>query len=398
MVRIKLKKLLSNKLLLLFILFQTGPLGALFGQNTWAVFNTENTIMVENQINCLLVDNNQNLWVGTNWGLYLKSGSDWQDYSANIPNPQVRSLSLDNEGNLWVGTLSGLCVKEDNNWTTYDNQNSILNNQINDVVIDDSGTIYIGTIDGLFKYNSEFSLVLDTSSLENSFINIRSLAFKGDSLVIGTINGGLGYLYNDSMIWHNASTSGLIDNTSIDIAIDSNNNVWLAAPYGGLISHLASGNWLAYNTGENNQWPSNSLTSLLFDEQQFLYVGSNGAGFFKFYYVNGVPTTEAYNSENSPLPSDHVLCLAKSENDYWFGTEQGLVRWGTSVSVTENKSQMFVLQNNTLIFTDNQKIDIYSTTGQLVYSEYGTVFDISPLKKGVYILLNNSEIAKIIVN
>ena len=379
-------------------MLQTGALGPLFGQMSWSVYNTGNTIMIENQINCLLVDENQGLWIGTNWGLYLKNGGQWQDFSEYIPNPRVKSLSLDNDGNLWVGTLSGLSIKEEEGWTTYNNQNSILNNQINDIVFNQENEAYIATIDGLFKYDGNFSLVLDSSSLENSFVNIRSLAFKGDSLVVGTLNGGLGYLYNDSMIWHNTSNSGLNDNSSIDLSIDNNENVWIAAPYGGLVSHLSNDSWLIYNSVENNQWPSNSLSALLFDDNQFLFVGSNGAGFFRFYYNNGIPNTEKYNSANSPLPSNYVLCLAKDESDYWIGTEQGLVRWGTSVSVSEQEKNDFIKENNTLIFSENYNIDLYSVTGQRVYSQNTSKVDLNSFKVGVYIVVYNSTIRKITID
>jgi ligand-binding sensor domain-containing protein len=297
-----------------------------------------------------------------------------------------------------VGTLSGLSIKEEEGWTTYNNQNSILNNQINDIVFNQENEAYIATIDGLFKYDGNFSLVLDSSSLENSFVNIRSLAFKGDSLVVGTLNGGLGYLYNDSMIWHNTSNSGLNDNSSIDLSIDNNENVWIAAPYGGLVSHLSNDSWLIYNSVENNQWPSNSLSALLFDDNQFLFVGSNGAGFFRFYYNNGIPNTEKYNSANSPLPSNYVLCLAKDESDYWIGTEQGLVRWGTSVSVSEQEKNDFIKENNTLIFSENYNIDLYSVTGQRVYSQNTSKVDLSSFKVGVYIVVYNSTIRKITID
>lgn len=379
-------------------MLQTGPLGTLFGQMTWSVYNIDNTIMIENQINCLLVDEDRGLWVGTNWGLYLKNGGEWQEFTAELPNPQVRSLSLDDNGNLWVGTLSGLSIKEGDSWTTYNNQNSILNNQINDVVFDRNNQAYIATINGLFKYDTDFSLVLDTSSLENSFINVRSLAVRGDSLVVGTVNGGLGYLYNDSMIWRNTSNSGINDNTAIDVAIDNNQNVWLAAPYGGLVSHLSNDSWLIYNTVESNQWPSNSLTSLLFDDDQFLFVGSNGAGFFRFYFNNGIPNTEKYNSNNSPLPSDYVLCLAKDNTDYWIGTEQGLVRWGTSVSISELEKNAFIKENNTLTFSENHNIDLYSITGQRVYSQNTSKVELNSFKSGVYIVVYNSIRKKIIVD
>jgi ligand-binding sensor domain-containing protein len=391
--------LLFNKKTYLLILFQTGLCGALFAQMNWTIYNTENSPLVDNQINCLKI-NDDKLWVGTNWGLYSYQNDVWEDYSNILPNPKVKCISFNETGDMYVGTISGMVVYSDGTWETYNTSNSILSNQVNDVAFHLNKT-YIATIDGLFKIDEEISLVLDTSSLETTFVNVRSLATVGDSLIVGTVNGGLGYLYNDTMIWHNTSNSPINDNTSIDVAVGQNNNVWLAAPYGGLISHLNSGAWINYNTLSIQAWPSNSLNTILIDETNFMFVGSNGAGFFRFYYNSGIPSTNVYNTSNSGLPSNNVLCLLKeSENNYWIGTESGLAKWNNSVGINNSNISRFSFNNyvvDKLILSEKRAVNIYSLSGQAVASSTDKkVVDLSHLSSGMYILQTNEEAFRII--
>jgi ligand-binding sensor domain-containing protein len=351
--------------------------------------------MTENQINCLLVDSQRGLWVGTNWGLFLKNSSGWQDYTSFIGNPQVRALSLDNNGDLWIGTLSGLTVWKNEEWTTYNNQNSIINNQINDIIFDKNNTAYIATIDGLFSIKDELSLVVDTSSLDNTFINIRSLSFANDSLIIGTVNGGLAYYYNEEISWYNNSNSGLNDNTINDIGVDENINVWIAAPFGGLMSHLKNQSWLIYNTTTTNNWPTNGLNSILMDEQNFMFIGSNGGGFFRFYLSNGLAMTETYNTSNSILPSNYVFCMAKDEQDYWIGTEQGLVRWGNSVNIEEKEMPGFQKINNYIYLNTASKIELFSIGGKKLIEKTSDFLDLKNFSNGIYLLKINNQNFKI---
>ena len=393
------KRLSFNKTILIWIVFQLGPLGALFAQGNWQSFTTENTILVDNQINDILIVDGVK-WVGTNWGLYTYDNTSWIDYTDVLPHPLVNSISIDKEGNIYVCTLSGIAIYNGISWETITSQNSIITSHVNEVVFDDDNTAYIGTIDGLFKMNNDdISIVLDSSSLEPSFINVRCLTFKGDSLCIGTVNGGLGYLYNDSISWYNAN-NGLIDNTSTDIVVDDE-NIWITAPYGGLISHLLDGNFLIFNSGFFNDWPSNSLNSIYKDDDLF-YIGSSGGGFFSFSYEFGVQNTNTFNTENSGLINDYVLCIEKDEFGYWIGTEGGLVYWTDMLSVNEpyqvNKPT-FNIFNNRLTFPFKGDITVYSLDGKRVFSAYNeSSVNLSFLNRGSYISEFNNSRSVLILN
>ena len=367
-------------------MFQLGPLGALFAQGNWQNFTTENTILVDNQINDVLIVDGVK-WIGTSWGLYTYDNDTWVNYTDVLPHPFVNSIACDKEGNIYACTLSGIAVYDGISWETITSQNSIMTSHVNEVVFDDNNVAYVGTIDGLFTINNgDVSLLLDTSSLENNFINVRCLAFKGDSLCIGTVNGGLGYLYNNTISWYNTS-NGLIDNTATDLVVD-NENLWITAPYGGLISQLISESFLIFNTGYFSDWPSNSLNTLYKDnDENLFYIGSSGGGFFSFTYESGIQSTTTYNTDNSDLINDYVLCIKKDEKGYWIGTEGGLVYWSMVADIeTKNNIPYFYQNMSQLVFEKPSDINVYSLDGKLVFSSKKTTsVDLSFLTKGYYI-------------
>ena len=349
------------------ILFQLGSLGALFAQGNWISYTTENTILVDNKINDILIVDGVK-WIGTSWGLYTYDNSTWVDYSEHLPNPQVRSLTIDNNGVLYVGTLNGIAVFDGNDWYTITPDKSILPGHINEIVFNSENIGYIGTIDGLYKLDDEtISLVLDSSSLEPTFINVRCLEMKGDSLCIGTVNGGLAYYYNDSISWYNGS-NGLLDNSATDLLV-SDENVWITAPYGGLITHLNTGSFIVFNTGFFESWPSNSLNCIIEDDGLY-YIGTNEAGMFSLNYENGVQNTTVYNTSNSGLINNGVLCIRKENEGFWIGTEGGLVYWGETSSVDNYTTKSVFTFDGTILRTDKpSSIIIFSIDGKKLLSK-----------------------------
>lgn len=381
-------------------MLQIGPLGALFAQANWDYYTTENTIMVDNAINALLVVDNVK-WVGTSWGLYSYDNTSWVDYTSELPNPKVNSISIDNIGNIYVSTLSGLAIYNGESWELITSQNSILPSHINEVVFDDMNSAYIGTIDGLYKRTNDgiITSILDSSSLEPTFINVRCLDFKGDSLCIGTINGGLGYLYNNTISWYNSS-NGLIDNTATDLLV-VDDNLWVSTPYGGLISQLASASFLIFNTGYFANWPTNSLNSIYKNEDGLFYIGSNGAGFFTFSYESGVQNTTVYNTQNSGLINDDVLCIEKEGSNFWIGTNGGLVKLSFTSDINNyNIENSFInIFDNTITSHEKNDIKIYSLDGKVVFSDFtNQAITVDFLTQGYYIVEQNKERRLFLVN
>ena len=239
--------MLFNKIKYILIIIQTGLFGALFAQQGYVVYNTNNSLLLDNRVNCISVDSNNTKWIGTEWGLNSYNDFLWEDFSSFVNYSSVRCVEFDSSGILWVGTLDGLFRYDGFNWSHYSSQNSILTNQINCIAFDKNNTLWAGTSSGLFSYDGRtFELELDSSSVEPSFINVTKLLFKGDSLIISTMNGGIAYLYAGSIVWYNTFFGGLPDNSSLDIEVLGDNSIIYAAPQGGILMQHYSGsrfNW-----------------------------------------------------------------------------------------------------------------------------------------------------------
>lgn len=372
---------------------QIGPLEALFGQGIWTNYTIENTIMVDSHINDILIIDGVK-WIGTNWGLYSFDNTTWLDYSEYLPNKQVRSISIDNNGVLYVSTISGIAVYDGQDWSQLTPSNSILPGHINKIIFDNNNVGYIGSINGLYKFENDIiSLVLDSSSLESEFINVSTLTFKGDSLCIGTVNGGLAYLYNDSINWYN-SANGLIDNTSTDLLVHEE-NLWITAPYAGLIAHLLNENFIVFNNEVFQNWPSNSLNCIT-STSKGIFIGSDGGGFFEFSYQGGIQNTTTYTTQNSSLIDNTVLCISEGDDGFWIGTETGLVNWKENSNIQysqNNDNSIFSLKNDILSLKTSSTVLVYSINGQQVINKESVdKINLSSLKTGFYILsINNNH-------
>ena len=366
----------------------------LFAQSVWGLYNTSNSPLLDNTITVLEKDNNGNIWIGSSWGLFLYQNGTWFDFTDSVPFPQIRCVEVDIYNNVWVGTLSGLAMYN-GSWTSFDND-SINSFTINDIESDSSG-IWLGTINGLYRFsNPVLSLILDTSSLE-PFLNVSSLSYVGDSLCIGTINGGLGYLYNNIVDWANIS-SGMIDNTVVDIVVDES-GVWCASPYGGVQRHFSNGDWYFYTPSLFLNWPSPDILSLFIAENSRLLVGSNEGGFIEFNQENN-SIIHNVTTDNSELVNNKINdLLIDNEGLYWIGTENGLNTWNGVLSSVEttNYNQPFNLKNNLLLFASPENIKIYTINGQKIIDKEKTKqVNMSGFSTGVYFIQINNNTYKMV--
>ncbi len=108
-------------------------IGKLVG-TTWTTYNSTNSGLSTRNVNCLSLDLNNDLFVGTNVGLYRKSGTLWTDlatinpyYTAII---NIKCIYVDANNTKWIGeinniyTLSGNALYNIN--SSYPNSGSVL--------------------------------------------------------------------------------------------------------------------------------------------------------------------------------------------------------------------------------------------------------------------------------
>lgn len=186
------------------------------------------------QINKITFDSHNNLWVGTTAGLYRYDGKLWSAYNSDnspMPGDWVTALAVDLSDRIWISVFNqGLLCFDGQIWTKYDTDNSPLPyNYISSIQIDSHNTIWMN--------------------------NRRAINIP----VLGKDYGG-GLIHFDGIHWdiYNQNNSDIGSNCIMDIAIDCDNHLWVAAWDVGLVFFDGTGKWETYNvdnSGIANPWP-----------------------------------------------------------------------------------------------------------------------------------------------
>lgn len=203
-------------------------------------------------IKCMLVDRNENIWIGTQEGLYIfnTQTNEHQFYThsekdvVSLPNSSIWTLKEDNQRNIWIGTFAGgLCyvhVDENIQFSTFSPDNSGLNNDFVSSFAEDDEFLWIGTEGGglnrMNKNDLSFRHYTRMRDRDNSlaYNNIKHLALDHQKrLWIAMFRGGLDCL--------DTKTGQIRHCTEF-----SNQNQLLSTSLRKLILQGDSGLWIAY--------------------------------------------------------------------------------------------------------------------------------------------------------
>jgi ligand-binding sensor domain-containing protein len=324
----------------------------IYGQPILQNYNSGNSPLPFNTVRCIAIQG-QKKWFGTDAGLASFDGVNWEVYTTlNSPliDSDIRALKVENDSVIWIGTMQGGLYKKTNNtWVNYNEANSGLHdNLVRGIEIDSTGVLWLATSEGVSKFdgqNWQLWNIANSGLLTNNITDIRT-GFSNEKYV-GTINGGLLYFDAlDNLTMHSIVESGLPDNSSLDIDIDSTGQSWFATPSAGLVTDLGNGGpWQRWNMS-NSPIPTNGLTCVAINaDDQRIFMGTELFGII----IKKGDVWFTYNQENIGLPEDHITAIAhESASVKWIGTfNHGVVR------LEENSVSI-----NTIL---NSKLNVYPT-------------------------------------
>ncbi len=288
-------------------------------------YTIDNSPLPFNTVRCLEYSSNT-LWIGTDYGLAkFENETSWTIYNAiNSPlwNDNIRALKNDGDSLIWIGTVQGGLFKFDGSeWTNYTPENSGIGDfLVRAIEIDMNGHIWVATTEGLFVYdrNIWISWTNNDGLLSN---NISSICAGSDKIYVGSINGGVLYFdTSNNYTNHTIISSGIPDNSVLDIKIDSEGKPWFISPAAGLIVDLGNGGpWGSFNT-VNSDMPANSLLCVMHGTQGEIFIGSESNGLLTKVENEYLQLT----TSNSNITDNHILCITKGNNeDLWVGTNDG---------------------------------------------------------------------------
>lgn len=176
-----------------------------FNKNKGVVkrFNTDidnHRTLFSNNICLIYEDEPQNIWICTNYGLYLYNRkTDSIRVYNNFPDNNIRAFCKDKEDNLWAGSLNGMySFKQDGTIIkTYNKTDGLPHNTIHAIVEDNNGNLWISTKNGLSKFNpktSEFRNYDETDGLpSNNLFEQSFLKTQGGEIYVGGYNGFISF-------------------------------------------------------------------------------------------------------------------------------------------------------------------------------------------------------------
>ncbi len=353
-----------------------------------------NNSIINNRVRKVFVDDEDNLWIGTRYGLsiYNLVNKNFKNYTQDIIQPwslshnSVKDIYQDISGGIWIATYAGGLnyfhtrnimfkhVKEE-----FGKSNTLSYNTVSYLYKDNSGILWIGTegrglnsLDeskGIFKYYSNFD------DHYEALDNIKSISEAIDDVLwIGT-NGGLVKFDMKketlrSIVNNPADTNSLSYNQIHTTLIDEHGKLWIGTNGGGLDLYIPESNSFK-NFSKNNNYSSilsNNINYLLEGGDGEIWIGTeSGLDCFDPVSQKFVRQKDI-KQEKSIIPTNKIIVLYEDSDNYlWVGTEgNGLICLDKSDFSVSTYSQENGLANNVInaIEEDNSKnIWISTNTG-----------------------------------
>ncbi|NNL79975.1 MAG: response regulator, partial [Flavobacteriaceae bacterium] len=329
----------------------------------------------------LLVDDHNRLWIATYGdGAYLLDleTANTRHFIANKSNPyalhydDILCLYEDSAGTIWLGTDgAGLSYYDEflskfNVLTNSQLPPDVHVDQIRSIAVETNRTIWLGTSGkGLTRISPDRSQIFSFTSGNSNLASdrIMSLHYSDDSLLIGLQAEGL-QQYTDGTF---KSYSSLDDQTIWRILHHSSDSFWICTRDSGLILFsLSEGIMKQFNSG-NSEFKTNNIRTIekhsdqeywvgtedsgvyrlnldnnelvhivsipekiksLFDDGQFLWVGTNGNGMLGWNYQND--KLHKFTTEHG-LPNNVIYgILPGTADEIWVSSNRGISRFSYS--------------------------------------------------------------------
>jgi PAS domain S-box-containing protein len=271
------------------------------------------------QVLSILRDHDSNIWVGTTRGLLRinANGISFSEENELRGDGGINVLFEDREGNLWIGGARGLGRIRDSVFVTFSTVNDRHFEHNGPVYVDPEGRTWLAPAQGGLYVLQNGRLQPVTSIPSNEVV--YSINGRGDVVWVGRQRGGLTSvrLHNGAIASQSfTEANGLAQNSVYAVYESRDGSVWAGTLNGG-VSKFKDGHFITYTT--TNGLASNTVSSILETRDGAMWFATPG-GVSSF--LNGQWRT--YTTAEG-LPSPEVNCLFEdSSGTLWSETSAGL--------------------------------------------------------------------------
>ena len=271
------------------------------------------------QVLSLLRDRDSNIWVGTTRGLLRinAKGISFSEENELRGDGGINVLFEDREGNLWIGGARGLGRIRDSAFVTYSSVSDRRFEHNGPVYVDPEGRTWFAPAQGGL-YVLQNGRVQPVTSIPPNEV-VYSISGGADEVWAGRQRGGLTRLqFRNGAIASQSYTeaNGLAQNSAYAVYESRDGSVWAGTLNGG-VSKFKDGHFTTYTT--TNGLASNTVSSILETRDGAMWFATpSGLSSFSNGQWRTYTTVEG-------LPSPEVNCLFEdSSGTLWSGTSAGL--------------------------------------------------------------------------
>ena len=285
-------------------------------------YYTESHGLTSDYINTIFEDSNGNIWVGTDRGISVYTGTSFENHtlSTGLVSNNIFAITEDHRGSIWVGSQNGLNILYEGNWYFFNYFYGAAVYAL--VALAEEKGVLIGTGGyGIYRYdfveqNFDLYNIIENCQDCNS-INTLFQA-KDQSVWISSFRGAR--RMKENSVTTIDAQDGLPGNIATTIAEDSWGNIWIGTFEGKTITRV-SGN-IVTQVSFNNGAGRNFIFGIQEDNDGNLWVGTVANGLFRY---DGAIMKQVYE-----VPPDMTITalLKDSHGNLWIGTSgDGLVKY-----------------------------------------------------------------------
>ncbi len=296
-----------------------------FDGTTWTNY-TEADGLIDETVLAISVMSNGAVWVGTDFGLSVFDGISWTSYTEadGLADNRVKYIEEDAAGNVWIGNNDGVSVFDGSNWISYTTADGLPFGGVSYVTIHPNGDKWLGTgLGGVVIFDgTSFTEITENEGLLND--KVRSIAIdEDDNKWVGTSDGISVFDTNNQFVTNHEIIFILPPpdelNPVEDVKIDSKGNVWAGVYVDylvteGGVSMYNGNNWIDYDVADGLVGPV--VRQLAIDSEDNIWVATS-TGISK---ISDVPTAVSHPNEQTefsvfPNPTSDFLNVELTKSD-----------------------------------------------------------------------------------
>jgi PAS domain S-box-containing protein len=323
--------------------------------------------LTETKINCLLPIGDQELWVGTDHGLFRWGGTGFRraGLGPSLRDQPVLTILRDRDSNIWVGTARGL-LRINASGTSFTEEEGMQSaGAVNALFEDREGNLWVGGAMGLERIRDSAFITYSTDKELSSNESGPVYVDGKDRTWFAPEKGGL-YWIKDGRI-HPVKPE-LFEKDVIYSIAGHDHEIWIGRRQGGLTRLVYSAGIITTETyGRANGLEQNSVYATYQGRDGAVWAGtlSSGIGRLK----DGKFTT--YTTTNGLASNTVSSVLEGHDGTIWFGTPNGLTALSNEKWRTYSAQDGLPSDNVNCLFEDSAGALWIGTSAGLAYFQMG---------------------------